>query len=127
MGKIITCKYCGVTKEVRQHAETCGSGICRMRKHREAREAGKTLVELIAGPTLEELSRDYKAALDAYHDAKEEADACQRWVEEALSEIGNKCAELGFAVKHLEPDEPRITLTEAARLQKLHEKYGKKE
>lgn len=43
MPKLITCPYCGVEKRVYNHAETCGSGVCRMRKHRELKKQQKEL------------------------------------------------------------------------------------
>lgn len=41
MPKLITCPYCGVKKRVYNHAETCGAGVCRMRKHRELKKQQK--------------------------------------------------------------------------------------
>ena len=38
MPKEITCPYCGATKVVRSDAETCGSGVCRMRKSRKLKK-----------------------------------------------------------------------------------------
>lgn len=38
MPKTITCPYCGTTKRVRNDAETCGSGACRVKKSRELKK-----------------------------------------------------------------------------------------
>ena len=127
MGKIITCKYCGTTKEVRQHAETCGSGICRMRKHREAITEGKTLEELCAPDTFEDLATAYKDALEAHREAQKEADSLYEWVEEARAELESLCAQLGLNVTANGLSEPRTTLTTESTLQRLNAKYAQKE
>lgn len=126
MGKIITCKYCGTTKEVRQHAETCGSGTCRMRKHREVAAEGKSLEELCAPDTFEDLAAAYKDALEAHREAQKEADSLHEWVEVTRAELEALCSQLGLNVTANGLSEPRTTLTESA-LQLLNAKYAQKE
>lgn len=43
MPKTITCPYCGTIKTVRADAETCGSGVCRMRKSRKLKKEKREL------------------------------------------------------------------------------------
>lgn len=124
MGKIITCRYCGTTKEVRQHADTCGRGICRMRKHREALDAGKTLEERIALETFEDLAKNYKAALDEYRVAQEEADELYQWVGMALKDLEYMCGDFGLTVSPLNKEQP-VSTVDFAKI--LNAKYGKKE